>query len=180
MADAAATLTSTSALLAAGGHFDPRRLGAESPLAVPSSVFKTGDGKEIQVICVTERHWRSLCEAVGHPEWLADPALATNASRIANREVVRELLTPVIASDSADVWVERICAHGAICEHVRDIEEAWKDPRLQQRALVGALSDDPPWAARMPLVSLARTTTTPAPGPRLGADTEAVAQALGS
>ena len=70
MADAAATLTSTSGLLAAGGHFTPRRLGSESPLVVPSGVFTARDGGEVQIVCVTERHWRGLCEALDRPEWL--------------------------------------------------------------------------------------------------------------
>src|SRR5437763_11464009 len=80
MADAAATLVSTSALLAAGGLLWPRRLGSESPLVVPSGVFVASDGREVQVVCVTERHWRRLCEAVGHPEWVDDPVSADNTA----------------------------------------------------------------------------------------------------
>ncbi len=178
MVDATATLASTSALLAAGGHFTPRRLGTESPLAVPSGVFTTSDDREVQIICVTERHWRALCEALGHREWTADPACADNAARIANRQLVRERIAAVVACDSADAWVERISSRGAICEHVRDIGDAWEDERLVDRRLVGWLADEPEWAARMPVVSLARTCTELAPAPRLGADTELLLREL--
>ncbi len=178
MADATATLVSTSALLAVGGHFTPRRLGSESPLAVPSGVFVAQDGQEVQIVCVTERQWRSLCQALGHPEWADDPACRDRAARIANRELVRERIAGVLASAPAATWVEQISGHGAICEHIRDIEEAWSDERLVNRGLVGQAPGDAEWAARMPLVSLARTNAEPPvrlpAAPLLGADTDAV------
>jgi CoA:oxalate CoA-transferase len=182
MADAAATLVSTSALLAAGGHFSPRRLGSESPLVVPSGVFVAGDGREVQIVCVTERHWRALCEALGHPEWKDDPACIDNAARLAHRELIRDRMEEEIASDTAAAWVRRISDRGAICEHVRDIEEAWADERLVARGLVAETAGAPPWAARIPLISLARGNdgvARIAPAPELGADTEVVAGELG-
>ena len=183
MVDATATLASTSALLAAGGHLSPRRLGSESPLVVPSGVFATSDRREVQVVCVTERHWRGLCDALGHPEWVADPVSSDNAARIANRGTIRARLEPVIASDTAAAWVERISAHGAICEHVRDIEEAWADDRLRARGVVGDAGGAPEWAGRLPLMSLAgrvrgAADATLARAPALGADTDAVAREL--
>jgi len=183
MADAATTLASTSALLAAGGHFSPRRLGSESPLVVPSGVFIAGDGREVQIVCVTERHWRGLCRAVGHPEWVDDPACADNAARLANRQLVRSRLQAVIGSDRAEAWVKRISEHGAICEHVRDIEAAWRDPRLVRRGLVAEPADGVESGIRMPFISLARhggaADRAAAGAPALGADTAAVWEELG-
>ncbi len=179
MVDATATLTSTSALLAAGGHFSPRRLGSESPLVVPSGVFIAGDGLEVQIVCVTERHWRALCAALDRPEWLEDPLSADNSARLANRKLMRARLAEVIATDTAASWVERISSHGAICEHVRDIEDAWSDERLVARGLVADPGVGPAWAARLPLISLARGPRDGSrPAPELGADTEAVRRAL--
>jgi crotonobetainyl-CoA:carnitine CoA-transferase CaiB-like acyl-CoA transferase len=183
MADAAATLVSTGALMAAGGLYRPRRLGSESPLVAPSGVYVAGDGREVQIVCVTERHWHRLCAAVGHPEWTDDPLCAANAARLANREVVRSRLEQVIASETAASWVKRISDHGALCEHVRDIEEAWADERLLTRGLVsGRTESGPGWAARMPVVSLARSESSQANGlaqaPALGADTEQVIREL--
>jgi crotonobetainyl-CoA:carnitine CoA-transferase CaiB-like acyl-CoA transferase len=182
MADAAATLVSTSALLAAGGRFMPRRLGSESPLVAPSGVFVASDGREVQIVCVTERHWRGLCAALDHPEWADDPLLADNSARLANRELVRSRIQRVISSDTAALWVERISEKGALCEHVRDIEDAWADERLVARDLVGEVVSGPGWEARMPLVSLARNAAGRgrrcAPAPTLGADTDAVTREL--
>ncbi len=176
MVDPSATLTSTSALLAAGGLFSPRRLGSESPLVAPSGVFLAADGREVQIVCVTERHWRRLCEAVEHPEWTDDPACRDNQSRLASRGLVHSRLAEVIATDTASSWVRRISDRGALCEHVRDIEEAWSDERLAARGLASREPESGPgWSARIPMVSLARSPTEPLPpAPALGAHTDEV------
>jgi crotonobetainyl-CoA:carnitine CoA-transferase CaiB-like acyl-CoA transferase len=183
MVDGAATLVSTSALLAASGHFSPRRLGSESPLVAPSGVFVASDQREVQIVCVTERHWRRLCAALDHPEWVEDPSCLDNAARLANRDQVHSRLAEAIASDTAAAWVQRISDHGALCEHVRDIEEAWADERLAARGLASREpSGGPGWAARMPTVSLAGRRSAAAsnltPAPTLGADTDAVLHEL--
>ena len=182
MADAATTLVSTSALLAAGGHFEPRRLGSESPLVSPSGVFVAGDGRELQIICITERHWRRLCAALEHPEWVDDPLCRDNQARLENRRIVHSRIEQVIASDTAASWVSRISEHGALGEHVRDIEEAWADDRLVTRGLVsGEPEQGSGWAARMPLVSLVGHPDHPhvlPPAPALGADTDTVIREL--
>jgi crotonobetainyl-CoA:carnitine CoA-transferase CaiB-like acyl-CoA transferase len=107
-----------------------------------------------------------------------------NKARLANRQIVHSRIEQVIASDSAASWVRRISEHGALGEHVRDIEEAWADDRLVARGLVsGEPEHGSGWAARMPLVSLARHADHPqalAPAPALGADTDAVTQELGT
>ncbi len=179
MVDATATLVSTSALLAAGGYFSPRRLGSESPLVVPSGVFVASDGLEVQIVCVTERHWRGLCAALDRPEWLEDPLCADNSARLANRRAMRARLDEVIATDTAAAWVERISSRGAICEHVRDIAEAWSDERLVARGVVADGVSGPGWAAALPMISLAQGPRDGGqPAPELGADTEAVRRSL--
>jgi CoA:oxalate CoA-transferase len=182
MADSSATLVSTSALLAAGGLFTPRRLGSESPLVAPSGVFVAADGREVQIVCVTERHWRRLCTALGQPGWIDDPRFRDNQARLANRELVRSRLVEAIAADTAEAWVSRISEHGALCEHVRDIEEAWADERLVARGLVSRQAEaGRGWSARIPTVSLVGQAGQPlAPAPALGGDTEAVIRELDS
>jgi crotonobetainyl-CoA:carnitine CoA-transferase CaiB-like acyl-CoA transferase len=180
MADASATLISTSALLAAGGLFSPRRLGSGSPLVVPSGVFVASDGREVQIVCVTERHWRRLCQALERPEWTEDAACRNNEARLAHRDLVHSRLAEVIGSDTAEAWVQRISDHGALCEHVRDIAEAWADDRLAARGLASLEPEaGPGWSARIPTVSLVRSASEPlAPAPALGAHTEALTREL--
>jgi crotonobetainyl-CoA:carnitine CoA-transferase CaiB-like acyl-CoA transferase len=176
LVDSAATLTSLTALLALCGSEAPRRLGSESHLVVPSAVFATSDGEHVQVVALNERHWGAVCTALDHPEWLDDPRCAGNDSRMANRGVVNERIGEVIATRPAREWVERIGRAGGLCERVREIEEAWADPLLAERGLVGRMPD----GTTLPLVSLARTADQPAlaPAPALGQHTEAVLKEL--
>jgi crotonobetainyl-CoA:carnitine CoA-transferase CaiB-like acyl-CoA transferase len=174
--DSAATLTSLTGLFALTGAEPPRRLGAESLLVVPSAVYPTADGKHLQVVAVNERHWRSLCTALERPEWLDDPRMADAESRVANRGLVNERIGEVIATDTAAAWAERISRAGGLCERVREIEEAWADPLLASRGLVGRADG----GVALPLISLARAADPDALGlgPELGEHTDAVLRGL--
>jgi crotonobetainyl-CoA:carnitine CoA-transferase CaiB-like acyl-CoA transferase len=176
LVDSAATLTSLTALMALCGSEAPRRLGSESHLVVPSAVFEASDGEHVQVVALNERQWRALCTALDQREWLDDPRCAGNDSRVANRSLVNERISQVIATGPAHDWVERIARAGGLCERVREIEEAWADPLLAERGLVGQA----PNGTTLPLVSLARSADQRAlaPAPALGEHTKAVLREL--
>jgi crotonobetainyl-CoA:carnitine CoA-transferase CaiB-like acyl-CoA transferase len=180
LVDSAATLTSLTALLALVGSDRPRRLGSESYLVVPSAVYETSDGEYLQVVAVNERHWEALCTALEHREWLDDGRFADNEARVANRALVNERIREVIATRTAAAWIERITPAGGLCERVREIEEAWADPLLAERRLVGRLRDETLGGFSFPLVSLARTADPGALalGPGLGEHTDAVVREL--
>jgi crotonobetainyl-CoA:carnitine CoA-transferase CaiB-like acyl-CoA transferase len=170
--DSAATLTSTVALFSLSGEFEPSRIGTESYLRVPSAVFAAGDGEHVQVIALHEAHWRALCEALDRQEWLDDPRLADNGARLANRELVNERIAEVIASAPADEWVDGINGAGGMCERLRGLGDAWRDPLLAERGLVGNL-DGGSFDYPLPVVSLARPGAL-VPGPGLGQHTDEV------
>jgi glutaryl-CoA transferase len=168
--DSAATLTSTVALFALGGEFEPGRIGAESYLRVPSAVFEAGDGEHVQIVALHDGHWEGICRALGRPEWIDDERCATNDARLAHRDLVHNLIRDVIPTAPAGEWVERINAAGGMCERLRGVGEAWQDPLLAERGLLGDVAgfDFP-----LPVMSLARPQEL-GRGPRLGEHTEEV------
>jgi crotonobetainyl-CoA:carnitine CoA-transferase CaiB-like acyl-CoA transferase len=180
LVDAAATLGSTVGLLALGGFVTPRRLGSESYLVVPSAVFEAADGEHVQVIALTERHWQALSTALGHPEWQEDPRCADNAARLAHRELVHSRIADAIATGSADHWAHSINEAGGMAQRVREIEDAWADPRIERRGLLGRLDAPGLDGFPLPVVSLARTADpfALARGPALGEHSEAVMEEL--
>jgi crotonobetainyl-CoA:carnitine CoA-transferase CaiB-like acyl-CoA transferase len=179
--DAAASLTGTLALLALGTDMSVGRLGSASYLVAPSAAFEASDGRHVMLLALTEEHWRVMCDVLGHPEWTDDPRCADNAARLANRELIHGWIGEVIATDAADHWVSAISAAGAICSPVRELADAWSDPRLTERSLQARLDrsgvDDFP----VPVLSFARPVgDTPLPaGPLLGQHTEEVLRELG-
>lgn len=173
--DSAATLTGLAGVAALAGE-PPTRMGSQSPLAVPSGVFATMDG-HVQVVAFSERQWRALCAALDRPDWLQDPRRADAGSRLANREEIHRDLGRVLAAGPTARWVAAITAAGGLAEAVRDVEEAWRDPQLVQRGLLGRLDDRELGRHPLPTLSLShpRDGLRPLPrGPRLGEHTAAV------
>jgi crotonobetainyl-CoA:carnitine CoA-transferase CaiB-like acyl-CoA transferase len=170
--DSAAALTSPLALFSLSGEFEPHRIGSESYVRVPSAVFETADGAHVQVVALHDRHWAGLCEALDRRDWIDDERCATGDARLANRELVHDRIAGVIATAPADEWVERINAAGGMCERLRGLGDAWRDPMLAERGLVGEL-DGGPFDFPLPVVSLARPGEL-RPGPGLGEHTDEV------
>jgi crotonobetainyl-CoA:carnitine CoA-transferase CaiB-like acyl-CoA transferase len=170
--DSAATLTSMVSLFALSGDSEPGRIGSESYVRVPSAVFEAADGAHVQVVALHDRHWAGLCDALDRPDWRDDPRFATDPARLANRELVHGRIAEVIATAPADAWVERINGAGGMCERLRSLGDAWRDPLLAERGLLGKL-DGGPFDFPLPVVSLARPGAL-VPGPALGQHTDEV------
>jgi crotonobetainyl-CoA:carnitine CoA-transferase CaiB-like acyl-CoA transferase len=67
-------------------------------------LFETADGW-LCLAAVTETHWCALAEALGHPEWVADPRFRDNDFRLRHRVELEELLTDsFIALDSKSAF----------------------------------------------------------------------------
>ena len=133
------------------------------------------------MIALTEDHWRAVCVALEPPDWFGAPRCADNAARLANRELVHGWIRDVIASDTVDHWVKAISAAGAICVPVREIDDAWSDPRLIERDLLARLAKPGFDSFALPVMSLARCVDADAlaPGPRLGQHSAEVLRELG-
>ena len=78
--------------------------------------------------------------------------------------------------DGLHIWADRINGAGGMCERLRGLGDAWRDPVLAERGLVGEL-DGGPFDFPLPVVSLARPGTLK-PGPRLGQHTDEVLREL--
>jgi crotonobetainyl-CoA:carnitine CoA-transferase CaiB-like acyl-CoA transferase len=180
MVDSAAVLASSVGVHAVNGSA-LRRMGTQNPWYVPAANFEASDGQWVQVMAVTEQHWRALCEALGHPEWLEDSRFAGNEERVAHREAVHSALADVIRTDTAGHWEQAVIAAGGFCQRIREIEEAWSDPLLAERGLVTEIDGEELGALKVPVASLAdRGTKTLRPrAPRLGEHTEELAKELG-
>jgi len=156
---------------------DPPRLGNQHPNIVPYQVFPTQDGYIVLSIG-NDPTFKRFCEAFGLADLPGDERFATNAARVANRQLVTDTLTPAMQAHPTAWWIERLEAIGVGCGPINRLSQVFADPQVQAR---GAVVRMPHAAAPDGVEVIAnpvRLSETPAdyrlPPPTLGEHTDAV------
>ncbi len=164
---------------------DPVRLGNQHPNIVPYQVFPTADGYMVLSIG-NDPTFKRFCEAFDLTHLLADPRFATNAARVANRQLVTDTLTPTMQTHPTPWWVDRLEQLKIGCGPINTLKQVFADPHLLARGVVVEMAH-----ASLPLgetvkviANPVRLSETPAdyrlPPPVLGQHTdEVLKQALG-
>jgi crotonobetainyl-CoA:carnitine CoA-transferase CaiB-like acyl-CoA transferase len=180
MVDAAATLTSSLGISALSGAEGLGRIGGESYWYVPAGNFEAADDEWVQLVAISEAHWRALCQALGHEEWLGDDRFAGNDARVANRALVHDSIAETIRLRPAATWSQAINDAGGLCQRIRDVKEAWSDPLLVERGLLAQVTDAALQGFPIPVASLAaRGRAELEPAPELGEHSRSVAAEAG-
>jgi formyl-CoA transferase len=124
---------------------EARRWGNAHPNLVPYQLFKTKDRAVVMAIG-NDQQWQSACRALGLLELATDPALDTNAGRIAQRERVVTVITNRLSMDTAEGVLGALEAAGVPCGVVRSVKEALAD--VEASPLTG-VSPSVPGTVRM-------------------------------
>ncbi|HVY60342.1 MAG TPA: CoA transferase [Planctomycetota bacterium] len=159
----------------------PRRLGNAHPSIVPYETFRTSDGY-INIGVGSEGLWARFCEALGAPEWRADPLFSTNQLRVVNREELKPRIEARLAGATSADWYARLDAAGVPCGLVRPVAEALGLAEEDIREMI--IPVEHPDAGRVKMVGnpvkIGGLGGTPAmPPPRLGEHTEEVLRGAG-
>lgn len=138
--------------------------------------FQTADGY-ITIAPLTDHHWRSLLEAVGHPQWFEGPE--PRSERV--RRSIKSLIELFPSRPSA-YWLETIEKADVPCGPVNDYDTIWSDPQFIVNETF--FEYDHPRAGRVRAVrSPARLSATPAGlwrhAPDLGEHTDEVLDEFG-
>ncbi|MDH3752868.1 MAG: CoA transferase [Acidimicrobiia bacterium] len=173
-------LTTLASSVLAGGE-PPGLLGSHSPSFAPYGAFRASDDYVVLAGAGSEHLWVKLCETIARPQWTSDPRFATNADRVANRGVLTDSIEQVLATDSADSWVERLEAAGVPAGKVRPLEEVVASPQVAALDLVEQYDHE--GAGRYSTMGvpfrLAGHRPRTGPSPVLGAHTREVLADLG-
>jgi len=112
----------------------PSRLGNAHPNIVPYQVFAVADG-HIIIACGNDRQFQSLCKVLGLSDIASDPANASNAGRVANRDALTKALQEALATwtkaDCLSTMEQAVVPAGPI----HTVEEALTDPQILARNL---------------------------------------------
>lgn len=105
-----------------GAGVEPTRLGNVHPSIMPYESLPASDG-EIAVAIGNNKQFRDFVTELGRPELADDERFATNPDRVANRPVLRELLSEALASDTAESWQNRFVSANLAVGKVNTIGE---------------------------------------------------------
>ena len=100
----------------------PIRWGNAHANLVPYQLFHTED-RPVVVAVGSDAQWMACARALDLEELAADPALATNADRIAQRTRVVSALAQRLATRTATYWLARLAGAGVPCGIVRTVPE---------------------------------------------------------
>ncbi|MGI4878639.1 MAG: CaiB/BaiF CoA transferase family protein [Janthinobacterium lividum] len=102
--------------------------------------LKTTDGF-VMVAPTSPRNFEQLCDAVGHPEWRADPRFSTNAVRNANWSELLALTEVWTMQRTSHEAEQALSDHGVPCGRYCEMREVLDDPHLAARGAFAEVHD---------------------------------------
>lgn len=152
----------------------PPRDGSGVWHIVPYQAFATQDGY-VLAGATNDAAWQRLCVAIGADALAANPAYATTALRIENREPLIAALTGIFATRKTEAWVSLLDAANVPCSPVNDIAQALAHPQVQAMQMVLDVARRTGGSLQLAGVPLNLSATPAVPGgapPGLGEHTD--------
>ncbi|THW56919.1 formyl-coenzyme A transferase [Aureobasidium pullulans] len=176
-----ATLSNLASSHLISGNPDSGRWGTAHPSIVPYKGFETADGS-VMLGGGNDRLFGVLCDRLQKPEWKADPKFITNAQRVANRDLLEELITTITKTKTTQEWLDVLDGSGMPYAAVNDIEGTMKHEHVLARNMVHEI--DHPTCGPIKLVNTPVKFSESAPSirtapPTLGQHTQEVLIGLG-
>jgi formyl-CoA transferase len=111
------------------------KMGSANSTSAPYQVFRTLDGW-INIGAANQSNYERLLEVLDAPQLAADPRFATNASRLAHRQELVEILTARLVQRTTDAWMVEFDRIGLPAGPVLDIAAALAHPQTIARDMV--------------------------------------------
>jgi crotonobetainyl-CoA:carnitine CoA-transferase CaiB-like acyl-CoA transferase len=110
-------------------------MGTAHPLIAPYQTFDCADGP-IAIGGGNQANWERIAAVLGHPEWLQDERFTSGALRLANRQALVALMTPVLRSDTVAMWAARLQEAGVPVGPVQRVDQALNHPQVKAVGMV--------------------------------------------
>jgi len=119
---------------------DPKRQGHTWNAYAPAGIIETADGG-VYLAAPTDRHWRSLCEAIGREDLVNDPRFTSGEDRVDNRDELFAELDETCASMDRSTVIERLSDAGVPAGELFSVAEAAENEHLRERGTIREMED---------------------------------------
>lgn len=153
------------------------REGVKTLHACPHGQYQTADEHWIAVACTSDRMFARFAQMMGRPELADEERFGNVQKRLAALDDVEGLVADYIASMPREAFLARCLEFGVPAAPVNTIADIFADPHIAKRGTLLDIPDGQGGTMTVPNV-VVRLSETPggvrAPGPPLGASTDAV------
>ncbi|GAA3805187.1 CoA transferase [Nocardioides panacisoli] len=157
------------------------RSGSVLPGVAPSNVYPTADGAGVILAANADAVFARLAKAMGRPELADDPRYADHQARGRNAAELDATIGEWTSARTAPELLEELAGAGVPAGQIYTAAEMLEDEHYRARDMVLHLTNaaglDVPSIGLVPKFSRSRPDV-PRPGPRLGADTRLLADAV--
>jgi crotonobetainyl-CoA:carnitine CoA-transferase CaiB-like acyl-CoA transferase len=120
------------------GHVSTRQPRSAHYSVAPVQTFPTSDGW-LFIMCMTEKFWSELLDAIGNPELASDPRFGNAALRQANRDALTGIIDSELRRQSTSYWLDKL--NGVLpVAPVLDLAQALDSPFLQTTDMIHVVS----------------------------------------
>ena len=114
---------------------EPERPGSGHESLCPYQAFATADAPIILGVA-NDGFWRAFCELAGTPSLAADARFATNADRVAHRDVLVPIVAEILGRRSRAAWLAELAARGIPSSPVHTLGELSGHPHTAASGMV--------------------------------------------
>ena len=143
----------------------PRRLGNAHPNIAPYQTFAVADGHLILAVG-NDGQFSRFATVIGKPELASDARFLTNASRVANRVALTELIGDELANWQRDALLAKLDVAHVPAGPINTLEDVFADPQVLARSMRLDLDGIP--GVRSPITMSGSELALSKRSPRLG------------
>jgi formyl-CoA transferase len=157
------------------------RQGNRTGQSSPIGTYRTADERYMVLSVSTDRIWKRMAEATGHPDWATDPRYATNPERTSRADEVDRMVGAWFGAHTADEAQQILDDAGVPVSPIYSIADIFADAQYQARGDIISPAD--PTIGEVPMPGIVpRFSRTPGSvrfvGPSLGEHNQAVYSGL--
>ncbi len=175
----------------AAQHMQQFQMTGEPPPPMPErvsawsvyDVFTLADGEQLFIAAVNDKQFATLCKVLERTDLLEDPALASNAQRVAVRPALLERLGEILKHHRKDELSAKLDAAGLPYAPIERPEQLLDDPHLKASGGVVPMQTDDGGTTQVVLLPLLMGGRRPAvrqPLASVGEHTQEVLKEIGS